>query len=303
MSSSGFLIGARDASTLALTLYRSTQAIAQTELKADPSVTIALRFLSDQIANLQNQLTNSNVPLANEDVGQDSPALSELTNKSGGVLAQGRIVVADTTTDEAVTTTTTALSTDIIGAVYLEGGIANNAGGTIITTGLANIFCDGDAAAILRGDLLTADGVAGRAAKVTGNSIQGAFAVALEPLASGQDVIAAVMFGFTLRDFNNVRKSLVITSSPHTLTKAQVLATPNLFCNVAGALTINWPPAADIKDAEVYVKDISGNASGNNITNDGNASENIDGATTQVINVDYDGIRITSDGTQLWTLP
>lgn len=59
-----------------------------------------------------------------------------LTNKSGGAVARGDVVILDSTTASAFTTTTSAaLATDMIGVVVDAAGIAANAQGMIALMG------------------------------------------------------------------------------------------------------------------------------------------------------------------------
>lgn len=84
-----------------------------------------------------------------------------MTNKSGGALAKGDVVVVDTANDRAVTTTTTVGTTRPIGVVIEENGIANNASGLVQFSGyvpLVNV-----PAAITRGDYLITHSVAKQA--------------------------------------------------------------------------------------------------------------------------------------------
>ena len=53
------------------------------------------------------------------------------TNKSGGALAKGDVVIVDSANDNAVTTTTSAGTTVTVGVVVEENGIANNASGRV----------------------------------------------------------------------------------------------------------------------------------------------------------------------------
>ena len=58
-----------------------------------------------------------------------------MTNKSGGALTKGDVVVIDTANDRAVTTTTTVATTRTVGVVIEENGIASNATGRIQFSG------------------------------------------------------------------------------------------------------------------------------------------------------------------------
>jgi len=65
----------------------------------------------------------------------------------------------------------------------------------------------------------------------------------------------------------------------------------------SGAITVNLP-AASTTGRELVVKKVDSSA--NAVTIDGNGAETIDGATTQVISVQYDAVKIVSDGTEWW---
>ena len=64
---------------------------------------------------------------------------------------------------------------------------------------------------------------------------------------------------------------------------------------IAGAITIDLPPAADMSGKTVDIKKID--SSINSVTLDGDGSETIDGSLTQVLTTQYDEITVLSDGT------
>lgn len=66
--------------------------------------------------------------------------------------------------------------------------------------------------------------------------------------------------------------------------------------STGAARTITLPPASQMKDRIVAVKDEGGGAAANNITIDGNGSETIDGAATYAMNVNYSCIWLYSTG-------
>jgi len=73
--------------------------------------------------------------------------------------------------------------------------------------------------------------------------------------------------------------------------------------NRAGTVTVTLP-TAEVRPGRVYtVKDESGAAATNNITVDTEGAENIDGASTDVINVNYESKSYYSDGTNWFILP
>lgn len=63
-----------------------------------------------------------------------------------------------------------------------------------------------------------------------------------------------------------------------------------------GTQTINLPAVASNSGRVVVIKDAGGNASINNITIDGNASETIDGATTFTMNANYQSVQLYCNG-------
>jgi hypothetical protein len=69
-----------------------------------------------------------------------------------------------------------------------------------------------------------------------------------------------------------------------------------IFCDASGgAFTITLPAASGAPGREYHIKKID--SSGNAVTVDANDSETIDGALTQIINVQYDSMMISCDGT------
>lgn len=72
-----------------------------------------------------------------------------------------------------------------------------------------------------------------------------------------------------------------------------------LLVNAAsGAVTVNLPAAASADGALIVVKKTD--ASANAVTLDANASETIDGATTQTLAAQYDALTIACDGAAWW---
>lgn len=79
------------------------------------------------------------------------------------------------------------------------------------------------------------------------------------------------------------RSMTSVTSTPHVVTPLDSV----LLCNVAGALAIILPPAAQRDGLPLTIKDISGNAMINPITSTPNGAETIDGRASDVIQADY----------------
>jgi len=73
--------------------------------------------------------------MANTDMIRGRQVVLYLTNKSGGSVIKGDVVVIDTANDEAFTTTTTARALISVGVVLEENGIANNAAGRVVVAG------------------------------------------------------------------------------------------------------------------------------------------------------------------------
>lgn len=95
------------------------------------------------------------------------------TNKSGGALAKGDVVVIDTSNDNAVTTTTSAGTTAQVGVVVEENGIANNASGRVAFGGhvsLVNVN-----ASVTRGHYGTTHTVAKQATGAGASRVVGSF--------------------------------------------------------------------------------------------------------------------------------
>lgn len=65
-----------------------------------------------------------------------------------------------------------------------------------------------------------------------------------------------------------------------------------------GSLTVTLPMAGAYKGVRFYIKKVD--ATGNTVTIDGNGSETIDGAATQVIAIPMVCLTVVSDGTQWW---
>lgn len=67
-----------------------------------------------------------------------------------------------------------------------------------------------------------------------------------------------------------------------------------------GARTITLPAVATSNGRDFTIKKID--SSGNAVTIDGNSAETIDGATTAVINAQYESVTVHCDGTEWWIL-
>lgn len=106
-----------------------------------------------------------------------------LTNKSGGALAYGAVVVLDNANANGFTTTTTAgLSTRQTGVVIEPNGIANNATGMVAVGGWCPQINLNAAATI--GQFIKTHTVAGQGTPHSSPQVEGDFACALEASAT-----------------------------------------------------------------------------------------------------------------------
>ena len=74
-----------------------------------------------------------------------------------------------------------------------------------------------------------------------------------------------------------------------------------ILCDAtSGAITVNLPAISSVDTGRIYtIKKMD--AAANNITIDGNASETIDGATTQTLTTQYERIQIQNSGSE-WVI-
>lgn len=113
-----------------------------------------------------------------------------LTNKSGGSVSYGDVVILDNTNAKGFTTTTTgALSTRGIGVVLEPSGIANNASGMVALGGWVPRVNLNTSATI--GQLLKTHTVAGQATPHDSPQVEGDFGIALQASSSPE----AILFG------------------------------------------------------------------------------------------------------------
>ena len=113
-----------------------------------------------------------------------------LTNKSGGALVQGDVVVVSTGTASAFTTTTTSgYATTLVGVILEPNGIANNAVGLVSFGGyVPKVNLSGSASL---GDYVKTHTVAGQGVRHAGPQVQGDFACVLGTGTSPE----AILFG------------------------------------------------------------------------------------------------------------
>lgn len=113
-----------------------------------------------------------------------------LTNKSGGALVYGDVVILDNTNTNGFTTTTTAaLATRGIGVILEPNGIANNASGMVALGGWCPKINLNTAATM--GQFINTHTVAGQGTPHSSPQVTGDFAVALEASATP----TAILFG------------------------------------------------------------------------------------------------------------
>jgi hypothetical protein len=113
-----------------------------------------------------------------------------LTNKSGGTLTYGAVVVVDTANDNAFTTTVAeGNSTKQVGVILEPSGIANNASGMVAVGGWIPKITLNTAATV--GQFLKTHTVAGQATPHASPQVEGDFGVALEASATP----SAILFG------------------------------------------------------------------------------------------------------------
>jgi hypothetical protein len=103
-----------------------------------------------------------------------------LTNRSGGTLTAGAVVIADTSNDNSFTTTTAADNGLVIGVVMES--IANAAAGRVAAVGVATVNVQGNVA---RGNYLSTSTTAGRAKDAGSSKAAGTFAIALTAYSGG----------------------------------------------------------------------------------------------------------------------
>jgi len=89
--------------------------------------------------------------------------------------------------------------------------------------------------------------------------------------------------------------SIVFGDSPYTITDSDGYSTV-LADSGSGAITVNLPTAADNEGREILVKKTD--STNNKVTIDGEGAETIDGLTTFDLVLQYDYVRVVSDGTE-----
>lgn len=149
--------------------------------------------------------------MANTALNRTTAAL--LTNKSGGALVQGDVVILDNINAKGFTTTTTAgLSTRGIGVILEPNGIANNATGLVAIGGWIPKINLNAAATI--GQFIKTHTVAGQGTPHSSPQASGDFAVALQASAAPE----ALLFGGANEGSNEGTIALTIDGGGSTIT-------------------------------------------------------------------------------------
>ena len=154
------------------------------------------------------------IPLTLKGGRQTQPTIY-LTNKSGGSLAAGDLVIQHTGNDSAVTTTTAASST-AQAFVCLET-IANNASGYFLAgPGIVTMTA---ADAIVRGNFLSTSTTVKRVTD-SSTSAKGDFGIALEAASGAAETFEAFFFGTNSRADTPTLKALHVDTASDTWTKS-----------------------------------------------------------------------------------
>lgn len=128
-----------------------------------------------------------------------------LTNRSGGSLTHGDVVVLDTSADNSVTTTTTEASTDFLGiaATGTDGAstIGDQSEGRFVQSGLVVVNTTGTVA---RGDYLGTSGTVKLAKSLGASPAKGAFGRAIKNTATDKWLV--LMSGETLKPMGVVER-------------------------------------------------------------------------------------------------
>jgi hypothetical protein len=172
----------------------------------EASVKMAIANLQSQIQALHRAITelkktdNAGAgPDGTTLPGVNSPVTAVLTNASGAGRNEGEVAVRCPSDSGAFTVTARANDATVAGVVYEDSAdgesdaIAAGAQGRICVGGPARVLVDADAGAISPGDYLVTHSADGYAARAAERDAQGVFAVALEGLASGTGLIAAII--------------------------------------------------------------------------------------------------------------
>lgn len=188
--------------------------------------------------------------MSNISLGRTEQAI--LTNKSGGTLAQGDVVIVDSSTAASVTTTTTgAYANGRIGVVLEPAGIASNAAGMIAFSGYVPKINLASSASL--GDLVKTHTVAKQGTPHAAPSAGGDFA---QVLGTGTTP-AALLFGSPLSG----ARALIGTSSPSGTGTVSFTGIPSIYSKLTIEYAARGTAAAGSVSMDITV---------NNDTTDGN---------------------------------
>jgi len=159
-----------------------------------------------------------------------------LTNKSGGALALGDVVIVDTGNATAFTTTTTASNQRVVGVVF-DTTIADDAAGLIMSVGsyVTTIKVTGTVAV---GDFLITSTTAGRAAS-NGSSSVSAFAIATTANASGDGTVEGQMFTGPVSSSASGTTNILAVFTNATTLGDSVLSQSGGLLTATGGLTLS----------------------------------------------------------------
>lgn len=169
--------------------------------------------------------------------------VSLLTNKSGGAVAQGDVVILGTATAKAFTTTTTSgYSAGMVGVV-IDSSIADNASGLVATAGWVPKINLSGAATLY--DLIKTHTVAKQGVRHAAPAVEGDFAQALQASATPE----AILLGFPV-------PAAAVGGAPGdatyltfdadgALSAEQVVSTFQLVNEIKG-----WPPIVNTGDLD-----------------------------------------------------
>jgi len=167
----------------------------------DAGVRVAINSLQAQLSALRQQLAmmGANADYTPEGVAGPSAIQQQtagLVNKSGTARTYGDVVVINPAFEGAFKTTTTEGDTTVIGVVAQDSedgvsdDVAIDATARVCTGGLAEVLVE---APIAPGDFLVTSTTAGRAKAAESRSDAGIFAVALEEVTTGTEIIDALI--------------------------------------------------------------------------------------------------------------
>lgn len=145
--------------------------------------------------------------MTNQAIGRTELAI--LTNKSGGAVAQGDVVIIDTANASAFTTTTSAAYVSgRIGVIWEPNGIASNGSGLVAFSGYIPIINLSGTGSI--GDMIATHTVAKQGARHVAPQAAGDFAQVLGTTATP----AALLFGTVQLGGGSASRTLITSSSP-----------------------------------------------------------------------------------------